>query len=90
MKSHISVDKLIDNSAVIRKSMINVLAHRLPKGEIANSLFTLYMLSSFVRTPDVSEKSFSFSLSLIFRLRLRLHVRGPLSLQLMTSLCPGL
>ena len=41
--------------------MINVLAHRLPKGEIANSLFTLYMLSSFVMTPDVSEKSFSFS-----------------------------
>ena len=61
MKSHISVDKLIDNSAVIRKSVINVLAHRLPKGEIANSLFTLYMLSSFVMTPDVSEKSFSFS-----------------------------
>ena len=61
MKSHISVDKLIDNSAVIRKSMINVLAHGLPKGEIANSLFTLYMLCSFVMTPDVSEKSFSFS-----------------------------
>ena len=61
MKSHISVDKLIDNSAVIRKSMINVLVHRLPKGDIANSLFTLYMLSSFVTTPNVSEKSFSSS-----------------------------
>ena len=61
MKSHISVDKLIDNSAVIRKSMINVLVHGLPKGDIANSLFTLYMLSSFVTTPNVSEKSFSFS-----------------------------
>ena len=61
MKSHISVDKLINNSAAIRKSMINVLEHRLPKGEIAYSLFTLYMLSSFVTTPDVCEKSFSFS-----------------------------